>query len=405
MALAVGLVGGMVLGSLLGGGGGDRKALTQTIKNGLKTDLKNITENTNKILLENVINITNEVINKAEIKTDQYADTSNIVSVANIIMKDRSKFKINQENELNWKVTAAQTIITNANVRNDLQAEITNSVLNKTINQNETLSKLNAVNDLLKRSTDEGGEQIFANMVDKITEIFKPGKTTSEEINQIIENELSINILNQTINRNEVANIIKSEVKNIIESITTTTCNQLINVKNAFFAKDIILEGDAEFDLAQKAITDAVSTCINTATNSVDIANAIIQKNDNFITNDTSNKNKVTADMDVKNKITAIDEKTSVINGLWKSLQGIVIAIIAIAIIGGVIFLFMKKKKTGSATITPPTTTTTTTSFIQFPPLAPYNAAPPPQFPPPPPYNAAPAPIPAPAPAFANLFL
>ncbi len=351
MAFLGAMAGTMVLGALFGGEE-NTTVLTQKIRNGLTTDLANATKNVNDVILKNMIDITNEVISKVKANIQQQAISSNIVSVRDIKMSGNAKFTVDQTTDLKWQAQASQQIVIDANVKNDLQAQITNAVLNSTINQNDIMAKLNAVNDLLNRKTDEGGEHSLVSMVDSITSIFKAGKISNDtEVNQEIDNQLNIIIKNTTINENKVQNIIESKVRNIIENITDTSCNQLMTTTNQFYARDIIMSDNAEYDVGQKSILDSVSLCIQTATTSVDLANAIIQSNDNFIKNTTDNKNKVDATMDVKNLIKNIDEKTSVINGLWRMIIMVAAIFGVVTLIVGIIYVAKGGKLPGLSKI------------------------------------------------------
>ncbi len=320
----------------LNGGEKDKTVLTQKVRNALTTDLENEVKNINKILIENSIKVTNEVISKINSTITIKGNTSSIASFGEINMSGNAEFDLTQYANLKWVAEATQTIVNDSNVKNDLQEKITNEVLNKTINENDTMAKLNALNDILSRDTNEGGEQVLVDMVDSITSIFKPGKTTEKDINQVIDNELNILIKNKTLNQNEIKNIITAEVKNIINNITEATCSQLMNTTNQFTSRDINMSENAKFKAGQTAMSDAVSTCINTASNSVDIANKIIQNNDNFIDNDTTNENKVDAALDVENTLKAIKEKTSIINGL-KNMIIVIAIIIGICVVVGAI--------------------------------------------------------------------
>ena len=342
--LAVGIgsmAGSMIMNAINGGGDKDKTELTQKVRNALTTDLTNEVQNMNNILLKNIVDITNEIVNKAVAEISQKAVSANRVRFDSLIMSGNSELDIKQISDLSWQAKASQEIVMDTNVRNDLQTKIINDVINNTLNQNETLAKLNALNDILNRKTDEGGEHTLTGMVDKITRMFKSGSLTEKKVNQIIENELNIMINNKTINQTQIQNIIESKVKTIIENITEASCNQLMTTVNEFIVDKIIMSDNAKFTVGQTALLNAVSLCINTATNNVDIANAIIQSNDNFLENKTTNENKVTSEMDVKNTLSAIDEKTSVINGLWKALASLVTLAIIAAAIGA--FIFLKK--------------------------------------------------------------
>jgi hypothetical protein len=396
--LAGAIAGGMVMG-LLNGGEKDKTVIKQKIRNALTTDLRNEVQNINKILLKNSVDITNKVITEVAATIQQSATATNRFSSGDINMTDNAKFDLTQLTDLKFLGQATNQVFSESNVKNDLQAEITNSVLNNTLNQNDTMAKLKALNDILSRTTNEGGEQVLVDMVDSITSVFKPGKTTEKDINQIIDNELNIIIKNITINQNNVENIIESKVENIIKNMITTRCDQAVAIGNSFDSGNINMSKNAEFKLAQTSLLDAVATCVNTATNSVDIASAIIQSNENFLTNDTTNKNKVDASMDVTNTLKAIDERKSIINSLF----GMIIGLIVVALIIGVIGFVLFKKKGGNllGSDNPTTTTTTTTTVtppgvipsgwqpgMPLPPL-PGMQFPPPlpgmQFPPPPP--------------------
>ncbi len=335
------LLGGMVLGALFGGDK-EKSVTRQTVRNAITTSLKNEVQNINKILLKNTVDVTNKVVSKVEANIIQSASSANIFSGRDIIISGKGKFKLNQSSTLKYKAEASQKIIHDNNVRNDLQTEITNSVLNNTLNNNDIISKLTALNDLLSRKTDEGGEHIITDAIDSIVGIFKGPKTVEKEVEQKIDNILNTLVENKTINQNEVQNIIESKVQNIIENITQASCNQLMTTTNTFYARDIIITDDGQFDASQTAIGEAMALCINSATNNVDIANAIIQNNKSIIDNTTENENKVDSNMDVKNILKEIDEKTSIINGLWKMIIIVAIVIgicVVIGAIAGVIYV------------------------------------------------------------------
>lgn len=346
-------------------GNKSEKEIRTMISNEINVQIKNYTENINNIFNQTTTKISTDMVNEAVAKIDIKTITSNLLKAKDITAVG-SSISIEQQAQVQATNQAIISIVADQSKMNELANKIATDVANKSQNDQQLKASLDAVNKIGENTKNAGGpeqmvDKVMTALSDSIKALTGIGGSDSTKAITDIKNKINTQITNETINKQDVKNIVENVVTSNFKQAAEAKCdlntdtNQTIDIGNL---TALALQGkSADINIKQSVSATAFNTCLIKMEMGQKVTDKLMNGYEFKSASDTTNTTKVDSGLKAESEITKKTEQESAImksvdnlvdkaTGLMGSWVYIVGGVILVAVIG-VIFLF------GSGAISP----------------------------------------------------
>jgi hypothetical protein len=338
-------------------GNKSEKEVRTMISNEINVQVRNYTENISNVFNQTTTKISTEMVNEAAAKIDIKTITSNLLRAKDITAVG-SSISIEQQAQVQATNQAIISIVADQSKMNELANKIATDVANKSQNDQQLKASLDAVNKIGENTKNAGGpeqmiDKVMSTLGDAIKNLTGIGGSDSTKAITDIKNKINTVITNETINRQDVKNIVENVVSSNFKQAAEAKCdlntdtNQTIDVGNL---TALALQGkSADINIRQLVSATAFNTCLIKMEMGQKVTDKLMNGYEFKSANDTTNTTKVDSGLKAQTELTKKTEQESAImnsvdnlvdkaTGLLGSWVYVLGGVVLIAILG-VVFL------------------------------------------------------------------
>ena len=261
-----------------------RTEVKKKIESEISTTITNITENITKVVNQTTNDTTTKMVQETKASVKIQNQLANVIKSKNITAIG-SSIDINQDASLQAENLAIISIVQSASAMADLANKVAADVDNKLKNDSAAKASMAQVAAIAETQKQAGGpEQMVDSIMKTVDGMVKGlsqigGGSTDTNISETeIRNKIKTDILNKTLNQNEITNIVTNTIKNEMTQAAEGSCNMDTSGQNTLDVDNIValaIAGErSDIKIKQTVSLKAFNKCFL----DLNMGNAIVNK-------------------------------------------------------------------------------------------------------------------------------
>jgi hypothetical protein len=326
-------------------GGKTESEIRTTISNEISVEIKQRTENINKIVNQSTTNISTEMAQEVAAKIKQNTAASNIIAAKNLVATGGAKIDLTQQAQVEAQNKAIIQIVMSADSMQELGNKIIADVTNKVKNDQAAQQSLDTLAKIGEATKKAGGPE---GMLDSLTKMVgdmtksMTGGSSSEKQTTEIRNAVKSKFESETINKNDITNAITTNISNSMKQAAEAKCEMDTTGENIISVDNILAGGQgSEIKVKQSVSIKSFNDCFINLNMGSKIANSLTNGLETKTKSETENKQTAKQELKSESEISketiqesaimnSVDNLVSTVGGLMSSW---------IFIVGGIILL------------------------------------------------------------------
>jgi len=221
-------------------GNGSKTAIKKTIESEMSVKVQNITENITKIVNETTMNVSTEMVQEMAASISTSVGGANVLKAKRIVAQG-SDVDISQNAKVQAENQAIISIVSSAEAMQKLADKVAADVNNKVTNDNNAENSMKQAASISETTKSAGGpEGMLDSLTNMASDMMKSLTGSTSENETIIRQKINTDILNKTVNSQDLKNSVTNTIKNSMKQAAEAKCNMDTTGTNSIDVDDII---------------------------------------------------------------------------------------------------------------------------------------------------------------------
>ena len=328
------------------------------VQSEINIELTNETQNLNKILNEQITNISTSIINQNAADINISTGGNNLFTADEITIEKKGVLDVNQQIDIQSTNTAVLNLLQDQEALNDFSSKLSEQLQNSVSNSTSITTAMQNVAGLTNANSSAGG---LASMLQSVMDTLKSVNPLNAPVStsniSACKTAIKQTFKNITLNQNDIQNIIHNNISNSIKNMNSQSCNISTTGNNQIMVGNLKIKSEGVATIKQSQSIKAFNSCLNKLVSSSKITNQVATAATTQSTTDTKNSNEASTAASAAATVTTSTVMGDSIGDTFKSILtnpgflmvgGVMCCVVLVLLCIAIYIKFGKKMKKGS---------------------------------------------------------